>query len=117
MSRTIDVHQLFLRDFFCRETNGGASPVGGITPPPWTESSALAFMDDAGIDAAVLSISTPGAHLGDDKRARALARRCNEFAARLVQSRPDRFGSFAALPSVWTTSCAAQTTHTFGAIW
>src|SRR5262249_19046225 len=61
-------------------------------------SSALAFMDEAGIDAAVLSISTPGVHVGDDRRARALARRCNEFAAALVQSRPDRFGSFAALP-------------------
>src|SRR5260370_34098974 len=55
-------------------------------------------MDDAGIDVAILSISTPGVHVGDDTRARALARRCNEFAARLVQARPDRFGCFAALP-------------------
>jgi 6-methylsalicylate decarboxylase len=98
MARTIDVHQHVLPDFFWRETNEGTSPVGGIAPPPWTESTALAFMDDAGIDIAVLSISTPGVHVGDDKRARALARRCNEFAAQLVSSRPDRFGSFAALP-------------------
>ncbi len=98
MARTIDVHQHLLPDFFWRETNEGASPVGGIAPPPWTESTALAFMDDAGIDVAILSISTPGVHVGDDTRARALARRCNEFAARLVQSPPDRFGSFAALP-------------------
>ena len=98
MARTIDVHQHFLPDFFWRETNEGAKPVGGIMPPPWTESTALAFMDDAGIDVAVLSISTPGVHVGDDTRARALARRCNEFAAQLVQSRPDRFGSFASLP-------------------
>jgi len=55
-------------------------------------------MDDAAIDVAMLSISTPGVHVGDDRRARTLARRCNEFAAHLVQSRPDRFGSFAALP-------------------
>jgi 6-methylsalicylate decarboxylase len=98
MARTIDVHQHLLPDFFWRETNEGASPVGGIVPPPWTESTALAFMDDAGIDVAMLSISTPGVHVGDDQRARTLARRCNEFAAQLVQSRPDRFGSFAALP-------------------
>jgi predicted TIM-barrel fold metal-dependent hydrolase len=98
MARTIDVHQHFLPDFFWRETNEGAHPIGGITPPPWIESTALAFMDEAGIDVAMLSISTPGVHVGDDARARSLARRCNEFAARLVQSRPDRFGSFAALP-------------------
>jgi 6-methylsalicylate decarboxylase len=98
MARTIDVHQHFLPDFFWRETNESTNPVGGITPPLWTQATALAFMDDAGIDMAILSISTPGVHVGDDTRARALARRCNEFAARLVQSRPDRFGSFAALP-------------------
>jgi len=98
MACIIDVHQHFLPDFFWSETNEGAHPIGGITPPPWTEQTALAFMDDAGIDVAMLSISTPGVHVGDDMRARALARRCNEFAARLVQSRPDRFGSFAALP-------------------
>ena len=98
MARTVDVHQHFLPDFFWRETNESANPVGGITPPPWSQATALAFMDDAGIDVAMLSISTPGVHVGDDRRARALARRCNEFAAQLVQSRPDRFGSFAALP-------------------
>jgi len=98
MARTIDVHQHFLPDFFWRETNEGANPVGGIMPPLWTESTALGFMDDAGIDVAVLSISTPGVHVGDDARARTLARRCNEFSAQLIQSRPDRFGSFAALP-------------------
>ena len=98
MACIIDVHQHFLPDFFWSETNEGAHPIGGITPPPWTEQTALAFMDDAGIDVAMLSISTPGVHVGDDMRARALARRCNEFAARLVQSRPDLFGSFAALP-------------------
>jgi aminocarboxymuconate-semialdehyde decarboxylase len=58
----------------------------------------LAFMDDAGIDVAVTSISTPGVHTGDDARARSLARRCNELAAPLVQAHPKRFGAFACLP-------------------
>jgi 6-methylsalicylate decarboxylase len=55
-------------------------------------------MDDAGIDIAVVSLSTPGVHTGDDAKARALARRCNEFAAELIHARPDRFGGFACLP-------------------
>src|SRR5277367_5354808 len=95
---TIDVHHHILPDFFWRETNEQHGPVGGIAPPPWSRESALAFMDDAGIDVAVTSISTPGVHTGNDRRARSLARRCNELAAELVQARPDRFGAFACLP-------------------
>ena len=98
MSFTIDVHHHILPDFFWRETNDGANPVGGIAPPPWDEAGALAFMDDARIDVAVTSISTSGVHVGDDARARSLARRCNELAATMMQKRPERFGGFAALP-------------------
>jgi predicted TIM-barrel fold metal-dependent hydrolase len=98
MSYVIDMHHHILPDFFWRETNEGANPVGGIAPPPWDQAGALSFMDDAGIDVAVTSISAPGVHVGDDARARYLARRCNELAADMVQGRPDRFGGFAALP-------------------
>jgi predicted TIM-barrel fold metal-dependent hydrolase len=55
-------------------------------------------MDDAGIDFAVVSLSTPDVHMGDNAKARELARHCNEFSAELVRSRPDRFGGFACLP-------------------
>jgi aminocarboxymuconate-semialdehyde decarboxylase len=55
-------------------------------------------MDDAGIDFAVVSLSTPGVHTGDSAKARTLARRCNEFSAELVHARPNRFGGFACLP-------------------
>jgi len=95
---TVDIHHHILPDFFWRETNEQHGPVGGIAPPPWSRESALGFMDDAGIDVAVTSISTPGVHTGSDRRARSLARRCNEYAAELVQARPDRFGGFACLP-------------------
>ena len=95
---TVDVHHHMLPDFFWQETNKEHGPVGGFAPPPWSRDSALAFMDDAAIDVAVTSISTPGVHTGDDGRARSLARRCNELAAELVQARPDRFGVFACLP-------------------
>jgi integrase len=65
MSYVIDVHHHILPDFFWRETNEGANPVGGIAPPPWDQAGALSFMDDAGIDVAVTSISAPGVHVGD----------------------------------------------------
>ena len=98
MALTIDVHHHILPDFFWRETNDQHAPVGGIAPAPWSRDSTLSFMDDAEIDIAVTSISTPGVHVGDDAKARSLARRCNELSAELVQARPDRFGGFACLP-------------------
>ena len=98
MTFTIDVHHHFLPDFFYRATNVGHSPVGGIAPAPWSKEAMLSYMDDAGTNVVVGSISTPGVHMGDDGAARDLARRVNELAAKLTQERPDRFGAFAALP-------------------
>jgi predicted TIM-barrel fold metal-dependent hydrolase len=74
------------------------APIGGLAPLQWSKEASISFMDDAGIDVAVVSLSTPGVHTGDSGKARALARRCNEFSAELVRSRPDRFGGFACLP-------------------
>ena len=98
MTFTIDTHHHMLPDFFWRETNHPDKPVGGIAPPPWSKQSSLAIMDDAGIDFAVMSVSTPGVHVGDDAKARNLARRCNDLAATLMRDHPDRFGGFACLP-------------------
>ncbi|HEV2748884.1 MAG TPA: amidohydrolase family protein [Gemmatimonadales bacterium] len=95
---TIDTHQHVLPDFFWRETENAQAPVGGLAPLRWSKEASIAFMDDAGIDVAVVSLSTPGVHTGDSAKARALARRCNEFAAQLVHARPDRFASFACIP-------------------
>jgi 6-methylsalicylate decarboxylase len=98
MSFTVDVHHHILPDVFWRATNDAHSPVGGILPAPWSKESTLSYMDDAGIDVAITSISTPGVHMGDDAAASDLARRVNELSAELIQDRPDRFGGFAALP-------------------
>src|SRR3989442_4389406 len=95
---TIDTHHHMLPDFFWRETENAHAPVGGLAPLRWSKDATLSFMDDAGIDVAVLSVSTPGVHTGDSAKASALARRCNEFAAELVRARPDRFAGFACIP-------------------
>jgi aminocarboxymuconate-semialdehyde decarboxylase len=51
-------------------------------------------------------------HTGDDCAARALARRCNEFAARLARDRPDRFGGFACLPLPDVDGALAELAYT-----
>jgi hypothetical protein len=97
-SLTIDTHHHILPDFFWQATENAHAPVGGLAPLRWSKEADISFMDDAGIDFAVVSVSTPGVHTGDSAKARALARRCNEFSAELVHARPDRFGGFARLP-------------------
>jgi predicted TIM-barrel fold metal-dependent hydrolase len=97
-SLTIDTHHHILPDFFWQATDNADAPVGGLAPLQWSKDASLSFMDDAGINFAVVSLSTPGVHTGDSAKARALARRCNEFSAELIRSRPDRFGGFACLP-------------------
>lgn len=56
------------------------------------------MMDARGIAAGVLSVSTPGVHLGDDGEAGDVARQVNEYTADLVARRPDKFGHLASLP-------------------
>ena len=95
---TIDTHHHMLPDFFWQATENALAPVGGLAPLRWSKEASISFMDEAGIDVAVVSLSTPGVHTGDSAKAQALARRCNEFAAALLRARPDRFASFACLP-------------------
>jgi predicted TIM-barrel fold metal-dependent hydrolase len=98
MSLTVDLHQHVIPDFYWEASNEDGNAAGGITPPRWSLDAAIAYLDEARIDVAVPSISTPGVHFGDDTAARTLARRVNEYLADLKRQRPDRFGGFAALP-------------------
>jgi aminocarboxymuconate-semialdehyde decarboxylase len=98
MTPTIDIHHHAIPDFYWEASNEGGNAAGGINPPPWSLDGAIAFLDEAGIDAAVPSISTPGVYFGDDAAARTLARRVNEYLADIKRNRPDRFGGFAAVP-------------------
>jgi 6-methylsalicylate decarboxylase len=64
----------------------------------WTPAMSLEAMDRNGIATAITSISTVIVRPGEPERAHALARDCNEFAARLAGEHKGRFGVFALLP-------------------
>jgi predicted TIM-barrel fold metal-dependent hydrolase len=98
MALTIDTHHHMLPEFFFEATNEKANPVGGLKPQPWTIERSLAFMDEAEIDIAVTSISTPGIQLADRLASRELARKCNDFAATMIAKHPRRFGALASVP-------------------
>jgi 6-methylsalicylate decarboxylase len=98
LALTIDTHHHLLPDFFFEATNEIENPVGGLKPQAWSPEISLSFMDEAKIDIAILSISTPGIQLLDRQKGRDLARRCNELSASLISKYPARFGAFAAIP-------------------
>jgi 6-methylsalicylate decarboxylase len=96
----IDVHAHFLPNFYhdALVEAGQTSPDGFPGIPKWNEEAALNMMDQLQIEAALLSISSPGVHFGNDQKAKALSRRVNEEGTRLRQAHPRRFGLFAATP-------------------
>jgi len=95
----IDVHHHFLPARYreALERSGNGLPDGIAALPAWSEAEALRVLDQAGIEKAFLSISSPGVWLeGCD--AAELARAVNDDAAGLVARNPGRYGAFAALP-------------------
>ena len=64
----------------------------------WTPAKALEDMDRDGVATSIMSTSEPSVYFGDAPAARALARECNEYFAKLVSDRQTRFGMFATLP-------------------
>ena len=93
----IDTHQHIAPPRYGAWLHEQGLSAGGLPIPDWSLEGALDMMQAARIERAVLSISTPGVHLGDDAQARDMAREVNEFCADLVKQHPQRFGFFATL--------------------
>lgn len=92
----IDIHHHILPPEYVSALEGIGIDVNSF--PQWTPQKSLDFMDKNGIATAITSISTPGVYFKDASISRDLARRCNEYAAGLIDGYPGRFGAFAALP-------------------
>ena len=95
-ARRIDVHYHFSSPGFIAAIK--AHNTGQTALMNWTPAKALEDMDRDGVATSIVSTSEPSVWFGDDAAARALARECNEYGARLVADRPTRFGMFATLP-------------------
>lgn len=58
----------------------------------------VADMDEAGIDAQILSLSIPQVYFAGGEDAVSLARRCNDYLASMVEAYPTRFRALASVP-------------------
>ena len=98
-SHRIDVHHHIVPTQYVEALKAvGIEAAHGAGLPQWSPTRAIEVMEQNGIAVAITSISSPGVYFGDATFARDLARRCNEFSARLVGDYPDKFGFFAVLP-------------------
>ncbi|MFF4656241.1 amidohydrolase family protein [Streptomyces sp. NPDC001381] len=113
LAGAIDVHAHYItpRLRAAMQAAGHGQPDGMPALPDWSPEAALAAMDRTGIAAALLSVSSPGVHYGDDDDARALARAVNDEGASLVQAHPGRFGLLASLPLPDLPGALAETRH------
>jgi predicted TIM-barrel fold metal-dependent hydrolase len=98
----IDVHQHILPPVYLAEARDRLiAQQQGYLPArilQWSPQNALVEMDQNGVATSIVSISTPGIWFGDVQSARLLARKCNEYAAQLVNDYHGRFGFFASAP-------------------
>ncbi|MET9775554.1 amidohydrolase family protein [Streptomyces sp. NPDC006367] len=111
----VDVHAHFVTDSYVRQAKaaGHELPDGVPAWPSWSAEAHLEIMDRAGIRTAILSVSSPGVHFGDDAAARRLAREMNEEAARTAAGHPGRFGFFASLPLPDVDGTLAEIAYAF----
>ena len=92
----IDIHHHFGPQVWVAEVKG--RPLLQAANTTWTPAKSIEDMDRGGVAASVISITNPGLWFGDKAVTTRVARACNEYAAKLVQDHPNRFGFFAAMP-------------------
>jgi len=99
--KCIDFHAHPVTDAFRKAMeNLGIDPIeeDGFPLPKWSAEEHLVFMDEAGIDYAVLSAPVPHIYNGDAEKACRAARQINEETAHIVRQHPDRFGFVGLVP-------------------
>jgi predicted TIM-barrel fold metal-dependent hydrolase len=109
----VDVHHHFMSNVYLDavgvERVGAQGSAGRADP--WTAEQSLAFMDEADIAAALLSVSSPGVEMPTASATIDLARLCNDCQAGIVSNNPKRFGSLAILPLPHIEACLHEIAH------
>ena len=96
----IDVHAHYVPEGYRAAllASGHSQPDGFPQIPAWSVEEHVAAMDRLRIQTSLLSISSPGVHLGEGRGTVDLAREVNEAGHHAVVDHPGRFGLLASLP-------------------
>jgi predicted TIM-barrel fold metal-dependent hydrolase len=96
-TRRIDVHHHFANAELIKLMEQKKT-AGWNTWTPYSPAKAIEDMDKGGVQASMLSITTPGIWFGAADETKRLARELNEYGAKICSDYPGRFGLFAVLP-------------------
>ena len=111
-ARRIDVHHHFANAKLIKLMNDKKTS-GFQTWTPYAPAKAIEDMDKGGVQASMLSITTPGIWFGAAAETKGLARELNEYGAKMVSDFPGRFGLFAVLPFPNPTNCLKEIEYAF----
>ena len=113
--RAVDVHHHLVPPEYKQAAHDELVKSGALNFAPWanwTPQATLEQMEQARVGTTILSLANPGVWFGDVGQGRRLSRICNEYAARLRQDHPGKFGNFAALPLPDTEGTLAEIAYT-----
>lgn len=97
MRHLVDVHAHYVPDFYRRALiDSGNEFPDGSPIPVWDEETHIARLKELRLDAAVLSLSSPG--VGGLTQPIQMARRVNEYGRDVVRRNPGTFAYLACLP-------------------
>lgn len=115
-ARRIDVHLHVIPSFYRDAVyEAGTGPAIGRYPD-WSPELALELMEASEIETAITSLAQPGVQFLSGEAARALARRCNEYAAELNQRWPRRFSAFTLVPMHSIDDAIAEIEYSYDAL-
>ena len=110
----VDVHSHILPNAYVENlASHGAALYEGFPLPKWSAEAQLKWMDEAGVETAVLTLAAPHPLFGDRAENAAQVRKLNETAAKLKAEHPGRFLFCAALPLPDVDAALAELDYAF----
>jgi predicted TIM-barrel fold metal-dependent hydrolase len=110
----IDLHAHFLPGRYRATAQAHGPNPDGPPYPEWDPTAAVAMMDEVGIAAQALSLSSPGVSFAGTPAERvSLVRAVNEDGAAAVAAYPGRFGLLASLPLPEPDAALAELAYAF----
>ncbi|OCK82024.1 amidohydrolase 2 [Lepidopterella palustris CBS 459.81] len=101
MANKIDVHHHVYPPEYTKALEDAGGDPSGWSIPGWTLSADHAIKTSTRTRTAILSITAPGPSIaGNATASTALARKCNEFCAKIRNDDPKAYGFFACLPDI-----------------